>query len=150
MCDTKTEGPSRLLGSRDEEVKGLITDIELGGNTAMEIAELRRVATAMTSRKMPANAAAGFGARLREQAMMAAEQEVRGIGWALKQLYNGEAVTRRGWNGKGMFLRLQLPDAGSKMTLPYVYMVTADQQRVPWLCSQSDLLARDWAVFKVE
>lgn len=77
-------------------------------------------------------------------------QESTGIGWAVKQMHNGAAVTRRGWNGKGMFLRLQYPDVHSKMTQPYVYMVTADQQRVPWLCSQSDLLAFDWQIFLTE
>ena len=30
------------------------------------------------------------------------------------------------------------------MSLPYVYMKTADDMLVPWLCSQSDLLSRDW------
>lgn len=66
------------------------------------------------------------------------------IGWAVKQMHNGERVRRRGWNGKGMYLELQVPDAHSKMTLPYVYMKTADANLVPWLCSQTDLLATDW------
>jgi len=30
------------------------------------------------------------------------------------------------------------------MTLPYIYMFTADQQLVPWLASQTDVLAEDW------
>ena len=66
------------------------------------------------------------------------------IGWAVKQLWNGSKVRRRGWNGKGMHLELQVPDAHSKMTLPYVFMFTAQGDRVPWLCSQADLLAIDW------
>lgn len=69
-----------------------------------------------------------------------------GIGWAVKQLYNLQRVRRAGWNGKGMFLELQVPDANSKMTLPYVYMSTAQGDLVPWLCSQTDLLATDWEV----
>ena len=68
------------------------------------------------------------------------------IGWAIKQLHNGSAVARMGWNGKGMWLRLQVPDNHSKMTLPYVYMRTAQGDLVPWLCSQADLLATDWEV----
>jgi hypothetical protein len=67
-----------------------------------------------------------------------------GIGWAIKQMHNGSRVTRPGWNGKGMWLALQLPDAQSKMTLPYIYMKTADNQLVPWLASQTDVLAMDW------
>lgn len=69
-----------------------------------------------------------------------------GIGWAVKELHNGNRVRRAGWNGKGMWLALQVPDAHSKMTLPYVYMSTAQGGLVPWLCSQSDLLATDWEI----
>lgn len=69
-----------------------------------------------------------------------------GIGWAIKQMHNGARVTRPGWNGRGMWLALQVPDEQSKMTLPYIYMKTADDQLVPWLASQSDLLAMDWMV----
>jgi hypothetical protein len=71
---------------------------------------------------------------------------IHDIGWAVKQLWNGERVVRAGWNGKGMYLELQRPDAHSKMSLPYVYMKTADSNLVPWLCSQTDLLATDWAL----
>jgi hypothetical protein len=66
------------------------------------------------------------------------------IGTAVQQLRVGNRVARSGWNGKGMYLELQVPDEGSKMTLPYVYMKTADGNLVPWLCSQTDLLANDW------
>ena len=68
------------------------------------------------------------------------------IGEAVTLLRAGHRVSRYGWNGKGMFLELQVPDTYSKMTLPYVYMKTADGNLVPWLCSQTDLLARDWMI----
>lgn len=68
------------------------------------------------------------------------------IGWAVKQMHNSAKVRRAGWNGKGMWLALQVPDAHSKMGLPYVYMKTAPGPLVPWLCSQTDLLAIDWEV----
>lgn len=68
------------------------------------------------------------------------------IGWAVKQLQDGQRVSRSGWNGKGMYLELQVPDANSKMTLPYVYMKTVQGDLVPWLCSQTDLLATDWGI----
>lgn len=67
-----------------------------------------------------------------------------GIGRAIKELRNGSAVRRAGWNGKNMSLELQIPDAHSKMTLPYVFIHTAQGDLVPWLCSQTDLLATDW------
>ena len=72
--------------------------------------------------------------------------ESNGIGWAIKQMHNGSKVQRAGWNGKNMWLALQVPDANSKMSLPYIYMCTVDQKLVPWLASQTDLLAMDWSV----
>jgi hypothetical protein len=69
-----------------------------------------------------------------------------GIGWAVKEMRDGRKVCRAGWNGKNMWLALQIPDANSKMGLPYVYMSTVDGKLVPWLCSQTDLLAEDWGV----
>jgi len=68
------------------------------------------------------------------------------IGQAIAELRAGSHVARKGWNGRGMWLALQVPDANSKMTLPYVYMSTITGDLVPWLCSQTDLLADDWEV----
>lgn len=68
------------------------------------------------------------------------------FGDALSLLKRGTKVARAGWNGKGMWLELQVPDANSKMTLPYIYMKTADDKVVPWLASQTDMLAEDWGV----
>lgn len=72
------------------------------------------------------------------------------IGWALEMMRAGRKVTRAGWNGKNQWLELQVPDAHSKMTLPYVYMTTVQGDRVPWLCSQTDLLANDWVLAVAE
>jgi hypothetical protein len=66
--------------------------------------------------------------------------------FALEQLKNGKKISRRGWNGKGMWLELQVPDPHSKMTRPYIYMSTVDAALVPWVASQTDLLAEDWTV----
>jgi hypothetical protein len=63
---------------------------------------------------------------------------------ALAALKEGHAVERAGWNGRGMFIKLQRPDAQSKMTLPYIYMKTVQGDLVPWLASQTDILADDW------
>ncbi len=68
------------------------------------------------------------------------------FGIALNELKAGRKVSRAGWNGKGMWLGLQVPDGGSKMTLPYIYMKTAQDDLVPWLASQTDLMATDWEV----
>lgn len=74
------------------------------------------------------------------------------FGRALEVLKQGGKVARIGWNGKGMWLELQFPDEYSKMTLPYVYLnypdnaVNTPGARVPWLASQTDLLAEDWVI----
>lgn len=65
---------------------------------------------------------------------------------ALYLLKKGFSVARSGWNGKGMWIKAQLPDDKSKMTLPYIYMKTADDQIVPWLASNSDQFAEDWMI----
>jgi len=77
---------------------------------------------------------------------MVNNMESNGIGWAVKQMRNGSKVARLGWNGKDMYLALQVPDEHSKMSLPYVYIKTVDGKLVPWLCSQTDLLAMDWFI----
>jgi len=69
------------------------------------------------------------------------------LGQALNILRAGKRATRPGWNGKGMSLELQVPDENSKMTLPYIFMHTAQGDRVPWLASQTDILATDWGLF---
>lgn len=65
---------------------------------------------------------------------------------ALTWLKNGYRVAREGWNGKGQWVALQLPDENSKMTKPYFYINAVDGSKVPWLASQTDLLANDWMI----
>lgn len=80
-------------------------------------------------------------------------KETFDFGMALELLKAGHKVARKGWNGKGIYLELQRPDEHSKMTLPYIYIVTtelvtdnpdAPKGVVPWLASQTDMLAEDW------
>lgn len=66
------------------------------------------------------------------------------FGWALARLREWKQVRRRGWNGKGMWLTLQMPDVNSKMTLPYLFIKTVQDDFVPWTASQADLLSTDW------
>lgn len=79
------------------------------------------------------------------------------FGAALALLKSGAKLRRSEWNGKGIFIELQRPDAHSKMTHPYVYIDTtglqsnnpdAPRDRVPWLASQTDMLAEDWEEVK--
>lgn len=103
------------------------------------------------------------------QAIERQEAQTGCIGWAVEALKNGHRVQRQGWNGKGMFLaychggRFDLfavapscPSLAEWMdsesgpadkeisSLPYIAMKTATGEVVPWLASQTDLLAEDW------
>lgn len=94
---------------------------------------------------------------------------MNGIGWAVKEMQNGEKVRRAGWNGKGMWISLSGPvgardvpadsfwsqnnadyareQGGSAKVLPCVTMKTATGEiLMGWLCSQTDLLAVDWEI----
>lgn len=80
---------------------------------------------------------------------------------ALRALKGGAKVAREGWNGKGMFLFL-VNGSTFKVNRPpllgiypegteinyhaHVDMKTADDKIVPWLCSQTDMLAEDWVL----
>lgn len=85
------------------------------------------------------------------------------FGQALEALKLGSKVQRAGWNGKGMFLFLVLgsrfivnrppllgiyPEGTEINYHAHVDMKTADGQVVPWLCSQTDMLAEDWSVLE--
>jgi hypothetical protein len=90
---------------------------------------------------------------------------------ALENLKAGRRVARTGWNGRGMWLVLVHgdnvptrdegvylapgshvgfpPDVGRwvdeiKSFAPWIGMKSADGSFVPWLASQTDLLAEDW------
>jgi hypothetical protein len=69
---------------------------------------------------------------------------------ALHMLKLGKKVARTGWNGSGLCLEVQRPDAYSKMTLPYIFISypenakTTPGARCQWLASQTDLMAEDW------
>lgn len=71
---------------------------------------------------------------------------------ALAALKDGKKAARMGWNGKGMWVEIQRPDANSKMSLPYLYLsYPMDSQWtpgacVPWIASQTDILAEDWTI----
>lgn len=80
---------------------------------------------------------------------------------ALPFIKTGARAFRAGWNGKGMFIFL-VPGSHFKVNRPpllgiypegteidyhgHIDMKTADGQIVPWVASQTDLLADDWQV----
>lgn len=73
------------------------------------------------------------------------------------QLKIGKRMQRSGWNGKGMYIQLvssndwifyrsMLIKEEPINLLPWIGMKTADSGFVPWLASQTDILAEDWQV----
>lgn len=82
------------------------------------------------------------------------------FGQAIEALKEGKRVAREGWNGKGMFLflvagsnfvvnrepLLSIMGEGTMVTYrPHIDMKDAEGKVVPWLASQTDMLAEDWA-----
>ena len=93
--------------------------------------------------------------------MDAAQGGSPNFGVALAWLKAGEKVARSGWNGKGMFLYFVPPgeypartaiakqEWGEDGLVPYqayIAMKTVQGTVVPWLCSQTDMLAEDWEI----
>lgn len=75
---------------------------------------------------------------------------------ALRALKAGRKVAREGWNGKGMYL-FKSPKVGCQMykkftgkdindLQEFIVMKAADDTLVPWLASQTDVLAEDWCI----
>lgn len=85
------------------------------------------------------------------------------FGEAIEAMRQGHKVARSGWNGKGMFLYLvqagrypPTTPAGHEIAaeqadglvpyVPYIAMKTVQGDVVPWLASQTDVLAEDWSL----
>jgi hypothetical protein len=86
---------------------------------------------------------------------------------ALNYLKTGDKLARAGWNGNGMYVVYQkgypdgipinkntseatgLPEGTVCRFLPYLMLKTVDNCFVPWLASQTDILANDWFVVKL-
>lgn len=84
---------------------------------------------------------------------------------ALIALKSGRRVARAGWNGKGMFLYLVKGSTFQVNRAPlnefyvegtevnyhaHIDIRTVDGTLVPWVASQTDLLADDWMILNEE
>ena len=80
------------------------------------------------------------------------------FGFAIEAMKKGKKVARKGWNGKGMYL-FKSPKVGCQMHKQYtgkdindlqefIVMKAADDTLVPWLASQTDVLAEDWMIIE--
>lgn len=103
---------------------------------------------------------------------MSVEKQMMDFGGALSALKDGKKVTRKGWNGKGMFLWIKPEtviqsdwchdpvlkkrcdeNGGTIIGLPTICMFTHDSTGrkailTGWLASQSDMLCEDWVIFE--
>ena len=81
------------------------------------------------------------------------------FGHALVALKGGRRVARLGWNGAGMFLYYVGAGVYAAQTdvakaffgervpyKPYIAIKTVEGDVVPWVASQTDLLANDWTI----
>jgi hypothetical protein len=84
------------------------------------------------------------------------------FGAVLNALKAGGRAARDGWNGKGMWIALQpgypqgvpanansakafhVNEGDTIVIRPYLAMRTVDGEYVPWVASQTDILAEDW------
>jgi len=70
---------------------------------------------------------------------------------ALDKAKHGWVIAREGWNGRNMIVFMakggtfEAADLVTGSLEPFLVMRTAQGKYVPWLCSQSDALAEDWA-----
>lgn len=81
-----------------------------------------------------------------------AYRETTGLtfGAAIEALRAGHRLTRSGWNGAGLWLEF-VPSQGVdlqyiRMSYPVNSKAYPLGARVPWLASQTDMLAEDWSV----
>ena len=86
------------------------------------------------------------------------------FGQAIEALKEGKRVARIGWNGKSMFIflvagsnftvnrepLLSILGEGSQVTYrPHIDIKDAEGKIVPWLPSQTDMLAEDWGIVNI-
>jgi len=102
--------------------------------------------------------------KIEAQDWMIPDDATFSFGDAVEILKKGVRVARAGWNGKGMWLMMVHPDDDAAVPprpayavngivddatngcLPWIGMKTADNKFVPWLASQTDVLAEDWQI----
>lgn len=67
------------------------------------------------------------------------------FGEAVRAVKQGRRASRTGWNGRGLFIFLK-PEAPAENMLAHLVMSTVTGVFVPWLASQTDILAEDWTL----
>ncbi len=62
---------------------------------------------------------------------------------ALKLIKEHKRLTRKSWNGKGQYVSLTV-ESHSQNFPDFMYIYTVQKTCVPWVASQTDILAEDW------
>ena len=66
---------------------------------------------------------------------------------ALEVLKEGRKIARINWNGKGMYVYLVPAKVVDNIQCDaFIAMKTVQNTHVPWLASQTDVLAEDWII----
>ena len=92
------------------------------------------------------------------------ETDGMSFGLAIEAAKKGKKISRRGWNGKGMYViyrtgypdgipcnkntadAVGIPEGTLFKVRPYLQMKCVDDTFQMWLASQSDILADDWYI----
>lgn len=131
------------------------------------------VVNRQTGKTLAVNGQSIIGQVMREMGVSPEKKEtIMGFGDAIRALKNSKKVARAGWNGKDMWLYLvpansypaqteaakkywsekNVPQSEHPPYYPmvpygaYIAMKTAQENVVPWLASQTDMLAEDWEI----
>lgn len=83
------------------------------------------------------------------------EETTFNFGEAIEHMKRGRKVARKGWNGKGQYVRMVEPYTDRAFRIienepidgtlcPYFALKNAQNGFVPWVPSTGDLLAEDW------
>lgn len=79
------------------------------------------------------------------------------FGLAIEAMKKGLKVTRKGWNGKGMWIVLteaiqsrstitENSETNRATIIDLIVMKTVEGRIIPWYASQTDALAEDWEI----
>lgn len=70
--------------------------------------------------------------------------------YAIGAAMRGHRITRRGWNAAGQYVFRHFPDKRSELREAFMAIKNAQGVLVPWVPSQGDMAAQDWAIIPIQ
>ena len=70
--------------------------------------------------------------------------------YAIGAAMRGHRITRRGWNAAGQYVFRHHPDKCSEVSESFMAIKNAQGIFVPWVPSQGDMAAQDWAIIPIQ